>query len=106
MPVTVLIGGEIAEARARGTCSVAVADPAQLAAQVPDPENLQAELRPQITLAFTELLGERSAQGLDTAQFTTVTLAALQSLRDRLEPRLAAMGLQLKAVSIEAIERL
>ena len=105
MPVTLLIGGEIAQARARGACSVAVADPAQLASLVPDSADLQAALRPQITRVVTDFLGERSAQGLDTAQFTTVTPAAVQSLHERLAPRLADMGLELKAVTIEAIER-
>ena len=104
MPTPMLIGGSIAEARARGTCAVAVADPARLAAQVADPEVLIGFVRSSAGAAISDVLGERSAQAADKAQFTTVDPAVLQAFRGRLETRLAEAGLQLTAVTVEAIE--
>ena len=104
MPMGMLVGGQAVEARARGTCAVAVADPALLAAQLPDPEDLPGYVRSQFARAVNDLLGERSQQAADAAQFTAINPATYQAFRDEVEPQLAACGLQLKAMRIEAIE--
>jgi membrane protease subunit (stomatin/prohibitin family) len=106
MPVAVLVGGQVVQARAYGTCAVVVTDPVQLAEHVPDPESLPDYVRSQATLAVTDMLGERSMHVTDLAQFTAINPATYQALRDNLEPRLAAIGLKLKAMRIEAIDRL
>jgi hypothetical protein len=104
MPTAMLIGGAIVEARARGTCAVAVADPGRLAEQVPNPEDLPGLVRSLAGQAIADLLGQRGLQAADAAQFTVVDPAVLQALHDALAPRLAQVGLELKALCIDAIE--
>ena len=105
MPVLTQIGGEIVQARARGNCAVAVADPALLTEKVPDPENLSAQVRAQIVTAAIDALGEYGQQAETVAQFLAGGIPAGQILRAQVGPRLAALGLTLKMLSIEAIER-
>jgi membrane protease subunit (stomatin/prohibitin family) len=104
MPVTVLVGGQVSEVRARGTYAMVVSDPAKLAEQVPNPDDLPAQVRMLAVLAVNETLGERSGQGLDAAHFTAITPELNQVFQARLAPRLSEVGLQLTQANVEAIE--
>jgi membrane protease subunit (stomatin/prohibitin family) len=104
MPVTVMVGSDIVEVRARGTLAVIVVDPGPLAAALPDPDDLPGYLRSQVLPAITDLIGERSTQAANKAQLTAVTPETHQTLQAQLEPRFAALGLRLKSVTVEAIE--
>ena len=104
MPVAVQIKGQIVQIRARGTCSLAVTDTVPLAAQIPDLEDVAATLRPVFAVALTDLIGELSINASNLAQLTTITDQTRQLLLAKLEPALAAFGLQIKSLHIEAIE--
>jgi membrane protease subunit (stomatin/prohibitin family) len=103
-PAMVRVGDEVVSARARGNCSVTVADPALLAEKVPDPEKLLQQVRWLATQAATDALGMHSLQAANRAQFTAPDAAAQQALREQLEPKLATIGLQLTVAAFEAIE--
>jgi membrane protease subunit (stomatin/prohibitin family) len=106
MPVAVKVGSRFVEVRARGSFSVAVIDPAALAVKVPDPENLTAYLRSLVTSSVTEMIGERSYEVSTVAQLTAITAQTTQELQTKLEAKFKDLGLQLKKVSIEALESL
>jgi membrane protease subunit (stomatin/prohibitin family) len=106
MPVAVMIGSNLVQVRARGSCSVAVTDPSRLEAQVPDPDNLTAFVRSLLVLTITDMLGERSAEVSNVAQLTTITPQTIQVFQTKLESKFNAVGLNLKNVSLEAIESL
>ncbi len=104
MPVALMIGSTFVQVRARGSFSLAVTDPSRLEPQMPDPENLPAYLKSLLAQTITDILGERSAEVSNVAQLTEVTPQTIQALRTILEPKFNALGLQLKNVTIEAIE--
>ena len=106
MPVTVMIGSKFVEVRARGICSIAVTDPAQLEEQVPDHDNLTVYVKSLLAQTITDILGERSGEVSDVAQLTAITAQTIQMLQTKLESKFNAIGLRLKNVSIEAIESL
>jgi membrane protease subunit (stomatin/prohibitin family) len=106
MPVAVMIGSTFVQVRARGSFSLAVTDPRRLEEQVPDPDNLPATVKSLLAQTITDMLGERSAEVSNIAQLVTVTPQTIQALRTILEPKFNALGLQLKNVTIEAIENL
>jgi len=106
MPVALMIGSTFVQVRARGSFSLAVIEPSRLEPQIPDPENLPAYLKSLLAQAIADILGERSAEVSNVAQLTTVTPQMIQALRTILEPKFKTLGLQLKNVTIEAIESL
>ncbi len=53
---------------------------------------------------MTDVLGELSREVADVAQLTAVTEQTTRALQSKLEPKFNALGLQIKAVKIEAIE--
>jgi membrane protease subunit (stomatin/prohibitin family) len=106
MPVTVMIGSNLVQVRARGNCSFAVTDPARLEEQVPNPDNLTAYVKSLLAQTITDMIGERSGEVSDVAQLTAITAQTIQTLQTKLESKFNAIGLQLKNVSIETIESL
>ena len=106
MPVTVMIASKLVEVRARGICSVAVADPARLEEKVPDPDNLPAYVKSLLAQTISDLIGERSGEVSDVAQLTAITAQTVQTFQTNLESKLNPIGLKLKNVTIEAIESL
>ena len=106
MPVTVKIGSNFVEVRARGNCSLAVTSPARLEEQVPDPNNLTAYVKSLLAQTITDSIGERSAEVSDVAQLTTITPQMIQAFQTNLESKFNLIGLKLKNVTIEAIETL
>jgi hypothetical protein len=71
---------------------------------VPDPDSLTAHVRALLASAMTDVLGELSREVADVAQLTAVTEKTTRALQAKLEPKFNALGLQMKAVKIEAIE--
>jgi len=106
MPVVVMIGSKLVQLRARGSCSVAVSDAARLDEKVPDPENLPAYVKSLLTQSITDMLGERSTEVSDIAQLTVITPQTIQAFQAALDSKFTTIGLQLKNVTIEAIESL
>ena len=106
MPVTVMISSKLVQVRARGSCSVAVTDPARLEEKVPDPDNLTAYVKSLLAQTITDMIGERSGEVSEVAQLTAITPQTIQTFQTELESKFNALGLQLKNVSIEAIESL
>jgi membrane protease subunit (stomatin/prohibitin family) len=104
MPVTVMIGSNVVELRARGTFSLAVTDLLRLEQQVPDPDALGATVRSLLVQAITDMLGERSSEVSQVAQLTAINAQTVQALQGRLEPKLTLLGLRLKNVVIDTIE--
>ncbi len=104
MPVPLMIGSRLVQVRARGICSLTVQDIQRLQAQVPDPDSLTAHVRALLASAMTDVLGELSREVADVAQLTAVTEKTTRTLQSKLEPKFSALGLQMKAVKIEAIE--
>jgi membrane protease subunit (stomatin/prohibitin family) len=94
----------VARLRARGTCALTVREPTLLEKQIADPDNLPAQLNALLASTITDVLGELSSQASDLNQVTAITEQTRQALQSSLEPKCAALGLQLKAVKIEAIE--
>jgi membrane protease subunit (stomatin/prohibitin family) len=106
MPATVMIGSDIVEVRARGNYSLIVKDPQKLQEQVPDPDDLESYLGSFLSLYVMEFIGELSCAVSNVAQLTMVTDQTCTALRAKLEPKLNELGLELKAVRIEAIEKI
>jgi membrane protease subunit (stomatin/prohibitin family) len=106
MPVAVMIGSDIVELRARGDYSLIVKDPQKLQEQVPDPDDLESYLGSFLSLYVVEFIGELSCAASNVTQLTVVTDQTCMALQAKLEPRLNELGLQLKAVRIEAIEKI
>lgn len=106
MPVAVMIGSKLVQVRARGSCSLAVTDPARLEEQVPDPDNLTAYVKSLLAQTITDMLGERSGEVSDVAQLTAITAQTIQTLQTKLELKFNLVGLKLKNVTIETIESL
>jgi len=104
MPVMVMVGSSVIQVRARGNYSVSVTDPALLSQAVSDPEDLTGYLGSLVISMVTDLIGMRSSQVSDVAQLTAVTPETVQAFQAQLESRLKEIGLQLKQVSIDAIE--
>jgi membrane protease subunit (stomatin/prohibitin family) len=104
MPIPLMIGSQLAQVRARGTCSLIVMDIQQLQQQVPDLDNLTAHVRSLLASTIEETIGELGREASNIAQMTTVTEHTIQAFQMKLEPKFKELGLQLKAVSIEAIE--
>jgi membrane protease subunit (stomatin/prohibitin family) len=106
MPVTVMVGSDIVQLRARGSCSLAVSDPLKLEQKVPDPENLVAIVKSLLAQAITDVLGQRSSEISNVGQLATITAETIQALKAQLEPKFNPIGLQLKNVDIQVIEKL
>jgi membrane protease subunit (stomatin/prohibitin family) len=104
MPVTVMIGSKLVQVRARGICSVAVTDPARLEEKVPDPDNLTAYVKSLLAQTITDMIGERSGEVSEVAQLIAITSQTVQAFQTNLESKFNPIGLQLKNVTIEAIE--
>jgi hypothetical protein len=104
MPTPVKVGESFAEVRARGTFSAAIQDPGKVSAIVENPDDLPRYLQNLLALAANDFLGERSAACASLAQLTTLTPDAARALEAQASGRLAAAGLRLTALSIEAIE--
>ena len=104
IPVAVMIGSKVIQVRARGCCSLAVTEPERLEEKVPLPDNLPAHVKALLVQSMTDMLGEQSAGASEVAQLTTVTPQTVQALQTILEPKFTALGLQIKNLSIEAVE--
>ena len=104
MPIALKVGSQFVQLRARGTCSLVVQDIQQLQQQVPDPDNLTAHVRALLASVMEETIGELGLQSANVAQLTFVTTQTVQAVQAKLEPKFEQLGLQLKAISIEAIE--
>jgi membrane protease subunit (stomatin/prohibitin family) len=104
MPIALMIGSQFLQARARGTYSMTVSDVQLLQQQVPDPDELITQVRSLMANIITETIGELSQEVTSAAQLTTITEHTIQAFQAKIEPKFKALGLQLKAVSIEAIE--
>jgi len=104
MPVTIVIGSNLAQVRAYGKCSFAVADPARLEERVSDPDQLTPYVKSLLMTSFSDAIGERSGEFSDMSQLTAITSQIIQELRTKVEPRLYEIGLRLNSVSIEKIE--
>ncbi|MBI5290749.1 MAG: SPFH domain-containing protein [Chloroflexi bacterium] len=68
------------------------------------PDSLTAHVRALLASAMTDVLGELSREVADVAQLTAMTEQITKALQSKLEPKFSALGLQMKAVNIEAIE--
>jgi len=106
MPATVKVGSKIVQLRARGEFSAAVNDRTRLTAQVPDLENLEAYLKNLVVSTVLDLIAILSQQASSVDQLKAVSTGAAQTLQEMLTPKFQAVGLQLKAVVIEAVESL
>jgi membrane protease subunit (stomatin/prohibitin family) len=106
MPVTVMVGSNIVEVRARGSFSAAVSEPVRLAEEVPDPEDLPGCMRSLIVMTITDIIGQRSQEVANVAQLTTITSQTTQAFQTELESKFNAVGLKIKSVHIEAVESL
>ncbi len=104
MPIALLVGSQFVQVRARGTCSLVLQDIHQLQQQVPDPDDLTARVRTLLASHMEETIGELNLQVANVMQLTTITEQTLQTFRAKLEPKFKELGLQLKSISIEAIE--
>jgi hypothetical protein len=72
---------------------------------VPDPENLPSYVKSLLVQTITDMIGERSGEVSDVTQLTTITAQTIQALQTKLELKTNLVGLQLKNVNIETIER-
>jgi membrane protease subunit (stomatin/prohibitin family) len=106
MPVTVMVGSNIVEVRARGSFSAAVIEPARLAEEVPDPEDLPGCMRSLVVMTITDIIGQRSQEVSEVAQLTAITPQTIQAFQTMLESKFNAVGLKLKNATIEAVESL
>ena len=106
MPVMVLLGGEPAQVRGRGKCSLVVVDPAALAEKVAEVDALLPALRPMMANAFINAVGSKSRSVSGAAELAAIKDQVAAELMAQAAPDLEAMGLKLTAVEIEAIERL
>lgn len=104
MPVAVMVGGAFAQVRGRGSLSVCVVDPARLAQQAPDPEDLPGYLNSLVVVTFTDLTAMRSQQAASAAQLTAVTPQVIQALLDALQERFKELGLQVVQLSIDGMD--
>lgn len=105
-PVSVMIGSDFAQVRARGKLSFVVTDPARLEAQVPDADQVAGLVKSILVAALTDLIGEQSGELSDIEQLTASAPQIIQALQTKLESKFKEAGLQLKGLSIEAIENL
>lgn len=106
MPISLMIGSNFVQLRARGSYSFIIQDAERLKKQVSDPDALLSYTRSQVTIAITNVVGELSQQVSSVAQLTKVTDQTLSLLKSQLETKFAELGLQLKSITIEAIENL
>jgi membrane protease subunit (stomatin/prohibitin family) len=104
-PIAVMIASQFYQIRARGSYTLAVSDPQALAAQVPDPQDLQTAINPLAMSCITDLIGELSATAASLAQVTDLNEATARKFLALLGPKFSALGLQIKSLSLEAIER-
>jgi membrane protease subunit (stomatin/prohibitin family) len=105
MPVQVRLGSEIVSIRARGTCSVAISDPQLFEERVSDVESLRTQVCNIITLRMAETLAETSA-GKSTLTEIEATLGDIQViLQSKVEQAVGSLGLTVKQLSIQAIEK-
>lgn len=106
MPVSVMIGSDFAQVRARGTLSFVVTDPGRLEAQVADADQAAGLVKSILVSTLTDVIGEKSAEFSDIEQLTASAPQILQALQAKLESKFKEVGLQLKGLNIEAIENL
>ena len=106
MPIMTMVNSNLVQLRARGKFSAIIADPAKFSIEVPDPNNPQSYLNSIIVTAITDMLIGSSQTASDVGQLTTVTYQTVEALHTVLESKFMAIGLQLKDVSIDAIESL
>ena len=106
MPIPVMVAGEILEVRARGNVSVIVAEPPQMPAQMENPEDLETELRGYFSACINDAIGELSKSALNIEQFLTITAPTTELFQSRFDQRLAGMGLKVRSLVIEAIEKI
>ncbi len=106
MPVMAMIASSIVQIRARGVFSVMVNDPAKLAAQVPEADDLPFYLQSLAASAMTDLIGMQGHKLSSVEQLTSIPQFFEQELENILTEKLHAIGMQLNRVHIEAIESL
>ncbi len=104
MPIALSVGSQFVQVRARGTCSVMVQDVERFQQQVSNPAEAAVYVQSLMAVALSDMFGERSAAVSDIKELTTINEATVQALRSRFEPKCNEVGLQLKALSIDAIE--
>ena len=104
MPIALKVGSQFVQVRVRGTYSLLVRDIQQLQQHVSDPDALTAYVRSLLASAMEEMIGELGLHAANIAQLTTITEQTVQTFKESLEPKFKELGLQLLAVSIEAIE--
>jgi membrane protease subunit (stomatin/prohibitin family) len=106
MPVSIMIGSDFAQVRARGKLSFVVTDPTRLQAQVPDADQVAGLVKSILVSTLTDVIGEQSAEISDIAQLKASAPQIIQALQTKLESKFKEAGLQLKGLSMEAIENL
>jgi membrane protease subunit (stomatin/prohibitin family) len=105
MPIMTMIAAQLTQFRARGVCSVSVADPAKLAEKIPDPASLPGWVKSLITQIVTDVIAERAGQVSDVTQLNAGDAQIVQAFQANLEAKLAAIGLRLKTARIEMLEK-
>ncbi len=104
MPLTLKVGGQIVQVRARGTVALTVTAADKLSAQIPNPDDLSSTLTPHLNLAAIDAVGELSHSAANLAQLTTLTPASRDIFKANMASKLAEFGVQVDHVTIEAIE--
>lgn len=105
MPIALMIGSAVVELRARGTYSLTVVDSQRLQTEISDPEDLPNFVGSLVTVALTDAIGQMAQKATRVTQLTQSTEPVAQALRAGLESKLNALGLQLRALKVEAIEQ-
>jgi membrane protease subunit (stomatin/prohibitin family) len=104
MPITVLLGEEVTQIRARGSYSVRIIDQACFTQQVGAPADLSAQVRPVVGLRVTEVVGGASQGATDIGQLAAQAEALASAVQSQLEPDFNALGLTITRFGIQAIE--
>ena len=106
MPIAVMVGGVILEVRARGTVSVTVEDPIKIQAQIEDPEDFTSEMRSYFSACINDAIGELSQSAVSTEQFLSISETTKNMFVSAFDHKLAEMGLKVKGLVVEAIEKM
>lgn len=105
MPVALQVAGTIGSVRAFGTCRARVTGQARYEEHERDPGAVLRLSRPVLAAAATTALGEMARQAADWPRLTDATSDIAALARAAAEPGLAALGLSIDRIDIEAIQR-
>jgi membrane protease subunit (stomatin/prohibitin family) len=106
MPIALRIGSQFVQVRARGSYTLLIQDRSRFQSQIADPHNLRGQVGTLIVNAFTEVIGELSQTVSGVAQITGATASVTRSLCEKLEPTLAGLGLRMKTLTVDTIEKM